>query len=250
MNDLYVRARAPRRGRGRGADRGLPRGGARGGPAGRSPGTRRPTTWQAQALYDATGAEREEWFDILAAGLSSGLDSRRVRWRSTAATLATALLLAAPAVASAADADRDKVFDDLEAQVAPLADSDEAEGDRRDARARAARAGGPVAWPRASRSPQRFSLIDAVVGTRDEGAACGRSRGTRWSRTSSCDATVHALNDTAQASFGVAGARANVPGARRQRRRQRDAYSAGRPRRGRDRHRHRRRATSTSTRAR
>ena len=37
-----------------------------------------------------------------------------------------ALLLALPAVAGAADADRDKVFDDLEARVAPLADSDEA----------------------------------------------------------------------------------------------------------------------------
>ncbi len=62
MHDLYVRLEHRGRGVGAGADRRVPRAGARGGPAGDWPGTRRPDNVTAQALYDATGAKREEWF--------------------------------------------------------------------------------------------------------------------------------------------------------------------------------------------
>jgi serine protease AprX len=119
-----------------------------------------------------------------------------------------ALAWAGPA--SAVDRDRDKVFDDLEARVAPLSDSDQvnvivvmreralpAQVDR----LRAA-AGLDVS--------QRFSLIDAVAGRVTKGrlrALASHPLVEHVERNS----PIRALNNTAQSSFGVAAARTNAP---------------------------------------
>ena len=130
-----------------------------------------------------------------------------------AAPLAICLLaaLAGAGPAGAADRDGDKVFDDLEARVAPLADSSQANvivvlrqraGPRQADRLRTA-AGLDVA--------QRFSLIDAVAGRvrKDRLRALARHPLVDHVQRNS---PVRALNDTAQASFGVAAARTNAPG--------------------------------------
>src|SRR5687767_11906448 len=121
-----------------------------------------------------------------------------------------ALLLALPAVAGAADADRDKVFDDLEAQVAPLADSDETAVivvmreralPERVERLRAA--GLEVST--------RFSLIDAVSGRVTKGRLRALARHPLVEHVQ-LNGRVRALNDSAQEAYGIAAARANVPG--------------------------------------
>lgn len=113
--------------------------------------------------------------------------------------------------ASAADRDRDKVFDDLEARVAPLASSDRANVIvvlREPARP------GLVARLRAAAGldvSQRFSLIDAVVGRVTKGRLRALARHPLVDHVER-NSPIRALNNTAQASFGVAAARENAPG--------------------------------------
>ncbi len=112
--------------------------------------------------------------------------------------------------AHAVDRDRDKLSDDLEARVAPLSDSDRANvivvmRDRalpqRVARLRAA-SGLDVSL--------RFSLIDAVSGRVTKRRLRALARHPLVERVER-NAPVRALNDTAQASFGVTAARDNAP---------------------------------------
>ena len=135
---------------------------------------------------------------------------------SRAASMVVCLLAALVAAAPAAgapklvDADGDRVFDDLEARVAPLPDSAQANvivvmsKDATPGRVRrlSAASGLDVS--------KRFSLIDAVAGRVTKGELHTLARNPLVEHVER-NQPVHALNDSAQESFGVTAARTNAP---------------------------------------
>ena len=131
----------------------------------------------------------------------------RARWILVGLVLA----LAWAGTANAADRDRDKVTDDLEARVAPLADSSKANVIVvMRARALPARVDRLEAAADLDVS-QRFSLIDAVAGRVTKGSLRALARHPLVERVER-NKPIQAMNNTAQASFGVAAARENAPG--------------------------------------
>ena len=122
-----------------------------------------------------------------------------------------ALLASAPAApAKSLDADGDRIFDALEARVAPLADSDQVNVI---VTLREPATPGRVARLRAASGidvSRRFTLIDAVAGRVAKGRLEALARDPLVAHVER-NATVRALNDTAQASFGVTDVRTNAP---------------------------------------
>ncbi len=136
-----------------------------------------------------------------------------MRCWGTLAALATALLLASPAAGGAAGLDRDgdRLFDDLEARVAPLGAAEQANVI---VVMRERALPGRVARLRADADlevSRRFTLIDAVAGRVAKGRLAALAQHPLVDHVER-NAPVHAMNDTAQESFGVTAARANVPG--------------------------------------
>ena len=112
--------------------------------------------------------------------------------------------------ANAADRDRDKVSDDLEARVAPLSAADKANVIVV-MRARAL-PGRVDHLERASGLDvsKRFSLIDAVAGRVTKARLQTLARDPLVDHVER-NKPIHAFNDTAQESFGVTAARTNAP---------------------------------------
>ena len=185
----------------------------------------------------------------------------KVTVTATRSLVALALLLAALLVATAAgqaaqqgspsgnfvvgepptfDGDGNGLFDDLEARLSKL--SDDSKVDvlvQLDASATAARVGDLSSRLGGFATGKRFGIVDAFS------AKMTKAQAERLARMPSVahvelDGEVHALNDTAQASFGVTKARIDDPALDGDGDGNPNVYSPVRPRRGRDRHRHRR----------
>jgi serine protease AprX len=116
----------------------------------------------------------------------------------------------APAAPAKADLDGDGVFDDLESRVATLADSDETSVivvlRERALPDRVAR----LRQEAALDVFKRYELIDAVAGRVTKGRLRALARHPLVDHVEA-NSAVHALNDTAQQSFGVTPARVNAP---------------------------------------
>ena len=139
---------------------------------------------------------------------------RSTRAVSLVLCLVAALVVAAPSAAQTppkqVDADGDRVFDDLEARVAPLSPSDKANvivvmrnralPARVEALSRAT--GLDVS--------RRFSIIDAVAGRVTKARLRTLARNPLVEHVER-NQPIHAFNDTAQESFGVTAARSNAP---------------------------------------
>jgi serine protease AprX len=120
-------------------------------------------------------------------------------------------LLSFATPAQGADRDGNKISDDLEARVAPLADTEQANVI---VVMRERALPGRVAQLSSASGldvSRRFSLIDAVAGRVAKGRLAALARHPLVDHVER-NAPVHAMNDTAQEAFGVTAARTNVPG--------------------------------------